>query len=426
MKKLSLTRTVASLGTWLLSIAFVCAQESAPALTPVTEYESLPQLAASEILRPEFLSGPHHKVREEVPTYSGANRFAIDSEFGIFEAEGNEMLVRRVNEINAIARLKEVSRTDQYKDALVKAAKSPVAAAKNIVKDPVGTLQSVPKGLRKFMSRASESIKGIGKKNESDQYEGSQMQQLIGYSDTKRKVAINLGVDPYSSNDVLQHELEGIAWATFAGGATFSLATLPIGGGAGVALTTTGIQSTLQDVLREKNPTDLKMMNRRSLRAMGATEGEAERLLGNGAFSPTAQTAFVLNLKSLDGVANRRAFIRLAGETSSAESDAIFCVQTAALMSQLHNSEKPLASITLIGDFPVAIAKDGTVVVALQWDYAARTKMAADFARAIQEKFKDKPARLVAISGMVSPQLRQDLEAKGYTVEDRLMPGPLK
>jgi hypothetical protein len=52
--------------------------------------------------------------------------------------------------------------------------------------------------------------------------------------------------------------------------------------------------------------------------------------------------------------------------------------------------------------------------------------MAADFARAIQEKFKDKPARLVAISGMVSPQLRQDLEAKGYTVEDRLMPGPLK
>jgi hypothetical protein len=95
-------------------------------------------------------------------------------------------------------------------------------------------------------------------------------------------------------------------------------------------------------------------------------------------------------------------------------------------MSQLHNSEKPLASITLIGDFPVAIAKDGTVVVALQWDYAARTKMAADFARAIQEKFKDKPARLVAISGMVSPQLRQDLEAKGYTVEDRLMPGPLK
>jgi len=36
---------------------------------------------------------------------------------------------------------------------------------------------------------------------------------------------------------VLQHELDGIAWASFAGGATFSLATLPIAGGAGTAWT---------------------------------------------------------------------------------------------------------------------------------------------------------------------------------------------
>jgi len=417
---------VISLGISLAAFNFLVAEETSVPPAPVTDYESLPELKASEILKPEFLSGPHHKVREEVPTYSGANRFTIDSDFGVFEAEGNEMLVRRINEINAIARLKEVSRTDQFKDALVRAAKSPVAAAKNIVEDPVGTLQSVPKGLKKFMSRAGESLKRIGNKSASDQYEGSQMQQIIGYSDTKRKVALSLGVDPYSTNDVLQRELEGIAWASFAGGATFSLATLPIGGGVGVALTTTGVQSSLEQVLREKNPTDLKIMNRRSLMAMGASEKEAERLLSNGAFSPSAQTAFVLNLKSLGGVANRRAFIRSAGETSAAESDAIFCVQTSELMSQLHNGEKPLASITLIGDFPVCIAKDGTVVVALQWDYAARTKMADDFAKALREKFKDKPARLVAISGMVSPQLRQELEAEGYTVQDHVIPGPLK
>ena len=61
------------------------------------------------------------------------------------------------------------------------------------------------------------------------------MQQLIGYSDKKRKVAIELGVDPYSTNTVLQHELDQIAWASFAGGATFSILTMPIGGGAGAA-----------------------------------------------------------------------------------------------------------------------------------------------------------------------------------------------
>src|SRR5213080_5515991 len=127
----------------MLSATFQClAQTPQPFEVRRAEavFEELPVLNASEILRPEFLAGPHHKVREPVPTYFGANQFTIDSDFGVFEANGNEMLVRRINEINAIAQLKDVSRTDQYKDAVVAAAKSPVAAAKNIVNDPVNTV----------------------------------------------------------------------------------------------------------------------------------------------------------------------------------------------------------------------------------------------------------------------------------------------
>jgi hypothetical protein len=191
----------------------------------------------------------------------------------------------------------------------------------------------------KFMSRAGESVKNIGKKNESNAAEGNKMQQLIGFSDAKRKVAIKLGVDPYSTNTVLQHELDGIAWASFAGGATFSLATLPIGGGAGAALTVTNVTSSFDEMLREKSPTDLKIINQKTLLGLGAGAKETERFLNNSAFSPSQQTAFVLNLRSLNGVANRGAFVRTAGETSSDESDAIFCVQTAALMSKIHKDE---------------------------------------------------------------------------------------
>src|SRR5438552_2461515 len=300
-------------------------------------FEELPVLNASEILRPEILAGPHHKVREPVPTYFGANQFTIDSDCGVFEANGNEMLVRRINEINAIAQLKEISRTDEYKKALTAAAKSPIAAAKNIVTDPVNTVANVPKGIMKFMSRAGESVKNIGKKSEPHAAEGSKMQQMIGFSDAKRKVAAKLGVDPYSTNSVLQRELEGIAWASFAGGLTFQVATMPIGG---PALTVTGLTSTFDEMLKEKSPTDLKILNRKSLLALGATEKATERFLNNNAFSPSAQTAFILNLRSLNGVANRGAFVRTAGETSSDESDAIFGVQTAALMSKIHQ-DKP-------------------------------------------------------------------------------------
>ena len=418
--------------TIALGVALPClAQTPQPFEVRLAEavFEELPVLNASEILLPEFLTGPHHKVREPVPTRFGANQFTIDSDFGVFEANGNEMLVTRIKEINAIARLKEVSRTDEFKNALTKAAKSPIASAKNIVTDPVNTISNAPKGLMKFMRRAGESIKDIGNKSESHEAEGSRMQQLIGFSDEKRKVAISLDVDPYSSNTVLQHELDGISWASFAGGATFSLATMPIGGAAGTALTVTDVSGDFDQMLKEKSPTDLRKINQKSLVALGASEKDAERFLNNNAFSPSAQTAFVLNLKSLDGVANRGAFVRTAGETSSDESDAIFCVQTAALMAQIHKNDKPLARITMLGDFPICVAKDGTIIVALQWDYAAWTAGAAGFANDVQKlaaKADKNKNALVALSGQVSSRLREELEKRGFMVRDRLVPGPLK
>ena len=187
MKTLCIAFSLALLVTTLPNYA-----QSVSAPTNGSDYEELPELKASEILRPDILQGPNHKVREEVSTYTGANRFIIDSDFGVFEAEGNEMLVRRVNEINAIAQLKEVSRTDAYKKALVTAAKSQLAAVKSIVTDPVNTVANVPKGLMKFMGRAGERVKGIGKKREPAPDEGSRVQNVIGFTAAKRKVALSL------------------------------------------------------------------------------------------------------------------------------------------------------------------------------------------------------------------------------------------
>src|SRR3954468_3617104 len=279
-----------------------------PTLPTSSEYEELPELKASEILRDTILNGPDHKVREEVPTQSGANRFTIDSHFGIFTAEGNAMLVRRVDEINAIARLKEVSKTDDFTEALKKAAMKPVNTAKALVTDPVKTLSAVPKGLKKFMNRAGDTVKSIGKKKDSEEGDTNRMQDVIGFTSAKRKVAISLGVDPYTSNDVLQKQLDDIAWANFAGGMIFSIGTMPIGGGVGMALTATQVTGNFETMLREKSPADLKAMNRKILLGLGASGADADRLLNNKAFSPSAQTAFVLNLQALDGVANRGAF----------------------------------------------------------------------------------------------------------------------
>lgn len=391
-------------------------------------FEELPELKASEILKPEFLKGPHYIVRDPVPTSAGMNQFTIDSDFGVFEADGNEMLLQRLKEIDAIARLQEVSRTDEFKKSLVAAAKSPLNSAKNIARDPAQAIANVPKGLMKFLGRAKQSVENVGKGGGGDIGDGNRMKDAIGYSDKKRKIALEMGIDPYTTNTVLQKQLDDLALASWAGGFSFSVATLPISGAAGAALTVTNVNSTVEDLLHEKSPSELEQINRSTFRAMGASASDIDRILNGGAFTPTQATTFAVHLKALKGVANRGAFVKAAAQKSTTEADALFCVYTAALMDQI-NQKTPIARIVMLDDFPICVAKDGTIIVALEWDYAAWTPGAASFTDEVQKlagKSGQNAHVFVALSGDVSPRLREELEKRGVTVQDRLVPGPLK
>jgi hypothetical protein len=417
--------------TLTLCAAFQClAQTPAPFEIRRAEavFEELPELKASEILKPELLKGPHYVIRDPVPTSSGMNQFTIDSDFGLFGADGNEMLLQRLKEIDAIARLQEVSRTDEFKKSLVAAAKSPLNSAKNIARDPAQAISNVPKGIMKFLGRAKETVENVGKGGGDDAGEGNRIKDAIGYSDKKRKIALQMGIDPYSSNTVLQKELDDVAWASWAGGFTFSVATFPISGPIGAALTVTNLNDTVEQLLREKSPSELEQINRATFRAMGASGSDIERILRGGAFTPTQSTSFAVNLKALKGVTNRAAFVKAAAQKSSTDADAVFCVATAALMNQI-NDKTPIARIVMLDDFPVCVAKDGTITVALQWDYAAWTSGAAQFTSSVQKLAAQSGGNkniLVALSGQVSPRLREELEKRGITVQDRLAPGPLK
>ena len=391
-------------------------------------FEELPELRASEILKPEFLQGPHFAVRDPVPTSAGMNQFTIDSDFGLFEADGNEMLLQRLKEIDAIARLQGVSRTDEFKNSLMAAAKSPLNSAKNIARDPAQAISNVPKGIMKFLGRAKESVENVGEGGGGAIGDGRRLKDAIGYSDKKRKIALEMGVDPYTTNTVLQKQLDDVAWASWAGGFSFSVATLPISGAAKAVLTVTNVNSTVEDLLRQKTPSELEEINRVTFRAMGASSSDIEQILHGGAFTPTQATAFAVHLKALRGVANRGAFVKAAAQRCTTEADALFCVYTAALMDQI-NQKTSIARIVMLGDFPICVAKDGTIIVALQWDYAAWTSGAAAFTNDVQ-KLAEKSGKgahvIIDLSGQVSPRLREELEKRGLALQDRLVPGPLK
>jgi hypothetical protein len=368
-------------------------------------------------------------VRDVVPTYDGRNGYMIDSDFGVFEADGNTMLVRRVREIAAIAALREVSRSEQYKKALGAAVASPLLLAKGLVQNPVGTVTGVPQGLWKFMNRAGQGIKERTQGRERSQYEDSNAAQLIGFAKAKRDVALKLGVDPYSSNEALQKELNGVSWAAYAGKMTFTLATAPVGGGAGMALSATGVSDTFGKAIQDQSPVDLRLASLKTLLAMGCDRADANDFLNNTSFSPTVQTAIVMHLDSMKGVANRPSFIQLAASQTDSEGDALFFSQTCRLLAELHAGGRTLARLDTLGSLPVAVGADGSLIVALEWDYASWTQRAADFVAQFKAtKFGEKaPASFViAITGDASPMAKQKVSELGVTFATRLSPGPLQ
>jgi hypothetical protein len=398
-------------------------------LLPLTllaqDFEEPPVLSAAAILNPAYADG----VRDPVSTYAGRNGYMIDSDYGTFEADGNTMLVRRVGEIAAITKLRQVSRSDEYKQALLAAAESPIGVAKGLIEHPVSTVTGVPKGLWKVLNRAGQGIKERADGRERSEYEDSNAAQLIGFSKAKRDVALKLGVDPYSSNEALQRELNGVSWAAYAGKLTFTLATAPIGGGAGMALTAVGVTDTFDQAIRDQSPADLRLSNLKRLLTMGVTRADADAFLNNPAFSPSVQTALVLHLEALKGVENRSSFIRIATDQSVAEADALFFSATARILAQLHANGRTLARLEKLDLLPIAIGEDGNAIIALEWDYVAWTQNAANFIEQLKTvKFGKKAPTgyVLAISGDASPLAQGKLRDAGVTLAMRIAPGPLK
>lgn len=227
---------------------------------------------------------------------------------------GNGLLVQRVQEVKAITRLREVSRTSEYKSAVLAAAKSPLVLAKGVVEHPVSTISGVPQGIWKFLNRAGQGIKEKANGRQRSPYEDSNAAQLIGFAKAKRDVALKLNVDPYSGNEALQRELNGTAWAAYAGKMTVTLATAPVSGEAGLAITATNVSDTLVKTVRDLSPGDIRLRNLSSLLSMGCDRATADEFLYNNAFSPTTQTALVLHLETLVGAANRSSFVQLAAQ----------------------------------------------------------------------------------------------------------------
>jgi hypothetical protein len=247
-------------------------------------------------------------------------------------------------------------------------------------------------------------------------------QQLLNVSDAKRKMAYDLGVDVYSSNRVLQNELDGLSKAQALGSLGVS-AAIPYGGGTVVGVSRMSqTAGEVKRLLRDESPSGLRNLNERKLQAMGVDRTLTQRFLSHTQLSPRHQTVIVASLEKLSGARGREDFIHFALRAHDEET-ANFMQNMAEILAAYQQTVSPIREITPPGII-LARAANGTVLIPFPLDYGVWTMRAERVVKNTLAGYK-KPGGTPAefefwVTGEVSPLARSRLEAQGIKVVEHV------
>lgn len=373
---------------------------------------------AGSILPSELISGPHYRVRDTVVFYGYMHHYVVDSDFGVFEVTGDMALRKLIREIGAIAALQEVKKTEAYLNGVKKAASQPLEFGANLLTDPVDTVTGIPKGVARLFANVKTGLTA-----EPGPGEDTKVEQALAVSSNKRELASKLGVDVYSSNSVLQKELNSVAWATAIGSLSLSAALAPIGGPAVAAVSLTRVSQQLNDLLREFPPQRLREMNGRKLESMGIPPGLVSRFLDHPSYTATQETVIVMSLEALPGAGGREAFIEQA-LIADDEETANFFMNVAETMKGYHSKVAPIQQISVYGPLVFARASNGMVLIPLPLDGAIWTERASRRVPMAVASYKAANPEAkkfdVWITGTASKMVKDEMAKHGGQVSEKI------
>ena len=392
--------------------------------TPSIPYEIPRVLVASQILPPGLSIGENYSVSarlatpEDVVNYGFTNEFEIVSIFGNFEAHCEDMLRIRIQEIKAIGILREIKKKVTFDNTLEKVGKSSYSGVMELILHPVDTVTGIPKGGWRFITRSGEMVKG-GPEGREDRSGDA----LIDFAKLKRRYAYKLGVDVYSTNKVLQKELNSVSLAGFASGEGISLIKKPLRGTEGMVIERTPFLDIMDKILLDNAPDELRLINQEKLKQMRVKEPVIKEFLSHPAYSPRNETILVHALAEMDGAKNRDQFIKQA-LLAEHEERALLYQQIAEMMYGYHKNVKPIRDLIPVRKLAVGYTADQAIISMLPLDYVYWSEMTDLFVSEILllSKSEARPVTQVKmwISGKFTPTAKEALRAKGITLKENM------
>lgn len=400
-----------------IGVALICLPCSGQAIASDYEPETN-QFQASDFIDKALLKGPNHEIDGTVVNRGFMNHYRIKTPYGEVLVSGDRRLANAVHEIDAAQTLRETSKAEVIAESAVEAVTKPIEAAKQVVENPVETVKGIPAGIGRLFGRAKDVAKDVSEKSqqadagdsqgqgETEKPEESLAERFMGVGSAHRKLASDLKVDPYSTNELLQAELSNLA--KYAGAASFATnLVVPSIPGVGMVANVSGLVWNL-------SARDLKLRNQKSLASMGAGEALIENFYDNPNYTPTDQTRLVTSLERLQDVGGRAIIMdkAIAAETHE---EALAYVRLSEMLAAYHHGVNPISEIIETQRrIPIARTGKGKSVLMAPVDYVPWSKPAEEAARELLKSGGQ--GNELWLEGRASKLARSQLENLGWKV----------
>lgn len=411
--------------------------------------EPEPVLDSAALVQPALLSGPGYRVPAQTRVHGYMARFDLATAYGSLPADSVEMLAVREAELPALEAIDRATRSAAFAHAIAERGRKTGSALWQVLAHPVDTVTGLPAGVARYFSQKWNGWSGRAQRlsdraarqlgNDGDPFAvpdgplsaaraplpdepasdrkskawyarlgseaGREVKRQLDFAAMRRSLSRELGLDPYTSNPLINARLDDLAWAAVVGNVTARTALAGVGGTAGSVL---GDSARLNALVWELDPEDLKEANRQRLVRHCDDEFVIRQFLHRGGFTDSLRTALADELEALQPSRGCDALLELAAATRS-ELEARYLVNALRLVRR--HAQTQGGELHVVGAAVAWRTPDGEWLLPLPVDWLAWT---ADLRRFFdQAAFRVAP-KLALIGGEASIAAQRALTARGW------------
>ena len=306
-------------------------------------YESPPVLNVVDLLPDYLQSGPEFSVDEAVQNDGETNHYVIRSPLGDVEVAGRDALEEAIQELRAIAYLREhrmrAGAAVGFNQGVKKVVSAPYHKVKRVVFNPLYAVEAVPSEIADYAGR----IATVG-----DLFKYGPrvfVRRSLGIDGARKQLARRLHVDDDTENAALQAEIRRIGWGVWLGGLAPEIGEgyIDLGYDLSTEVGNLGegnLGRAVSALRREVFPRAARHM----LRGMDVSKEVTRAFVEHPHYSGRMREAIATALVTMEETAGREAYVAWAMTVEDGV-EARRAVRLAQVMALHHAGTEPIARI---------------------------------------------------------------------------------